>query len=54
MPGFGGFLLVKLVSSGLLRAAEPILEASIEMAATLALDRESCHGLDEARDMGAG
>jgi hypothetical protein len=36
MPGLGGYLLVKLVSSGVLRADEPILEASMEMAGKLA------------------
>jgi hypothetical protein len=54
MPGFGDCLLVKLVSSGVLRSDEPILEASVEMAGKLAPDRESCHGLDDAGPMDAG
>jgi hypothetical protein len=36
MRGVGGCLLAKLVSSGVLRADEPILEASMEMAGKLA------------------
>jgi hypothetical protein len=36
MRGVGGCLLVKLGSSGVLRADEPILEASMEMAGKLA------------------
>ena len=54
MPGLGGYLLAMLVSSGVLRADEPILEASIKMAGKLAPDRESCHGLDDAGAMKAG
>ena len=54
LPGFGDYLLVKLVSSGVLRADEPILEASVEIAGNLAPDRESCHGLDDVGAMDAG
>jgi hypothetical protein len=50
----GDYLLVKLVSSGVLRADEPILEASVEMAGKPAPDREPCHGLDDAGAMKAG
>ena len=46
MPGFGGFLLVKLVSSDVLRADEPILEASMEMAGKPAPGRQSGHGVN--------
>jgi hypothetical protein len=53
-PGFGDYLLVKLVSSGVLRPDQPILEASMEMAAKLVPDRESRHGLDHADAMDAG
>ena len=42
----GGYLLVKLVSSGVLRAQEPLLEASIKMAGKLAPGRQSCHGVN--------
>jgi hypothetical protein len=34
--GVGGYLLAKLVSSGVLGADKPILEASMEMAGKLA------------------
>src|SRR5271170_1000078 len=40
--GVGGYLLAKLVSGGVLRAHEPLLEASIEMAGKLAPGRQSC------------
>jgi hypothetical protein len=43
MLGAGGCLLAKLVSSGILRAHEPLLEASIEMAGKLAPGRQSGH-----------
>jgi hypothetical protein len=42
----GGYLLVKLVSSGVLRAQEPLLEASIKMAEKLAPGRQSGHGVN--------
>ena len=35
-------------------ADEPILEASVGMAGKLALDRESCQGLDDAGAMDDG
>jgi hypothetical protein len=46
MLGVDDYLLVKLVSSGVLRADEPILEASMEMAGKLAPDRQSGHGIN--------
>jgi hypothetical protein len=42
MLGVDDYLLAKLVSSGVLRADEPILEASMEMAGKLASGRQSC------------
>jgi hypothetical protein len=42
----GGYLLVKLVSSGVLRAQEPLLEASIKMAGKLAPGWRSGHGVN--------
>jgi hypothetical protein len=49
MLGGGGYLLVKLAGSGVLRADEPLVEASITMAGKLAPGRRS--GLSSA---GAG
>lgn len=45
MPGFGDYLLAKLVSSGVLRADERFLEASIKMSGKLVPDRQSGHGV---------
>ena len=45
MPGIGDYLLVKLVSSGVLRADERVLEASIKMSGKLAPNRQSGHGV---------
>jgi len=42
MLGVDDYLLAKLVGSGVLRADEPILEASMEMAGKLASGRQSC------------
>jgi hypothetical protein len=39
----GGYLLARLVGSGVLRAQEPLLEASIKMAGQLAPGRQSGH-----------
>ena len=44
VPGFGDYLLAKLVSSGVLRADERFLEASIKMSGKLVPDRQSGHG----------
>jgi hypothetical protein len=46
MRGVDDYLLVKLASSGILRAHKPLLEASINMAGKLALGRQSCHGVN--------
>ena len=46
MRGVDDYLLAKLVSSGVLRADEPLLEASIEMAGKLAPGRQSGHGVN--------
>ena len=46
MRGVNDYLLAKLVSSGVLRGAEPILEASMEMAGELAPGRQSGHGIN--------
>jgi hypothetical protein len=46
MRGVDGYLLAKLVSSGVLRGDEPILEASMEIAGELAPDRQSGHGIN--------
>jgi hypothetical protein len=51
MLGAGGCLLAKLVSSGILRAHEPLLEASIEMAGKLAPGRQSGHGVNAGADV---
>jgi hypothetical protein len=46
MRGVDDYLLAKLVSSGVLRGDEPILEASMEMAGELAPDRQPGHGIN--------
>jgi hypothetical protein len=43
MLDVGGCLLVRLAGSGILRAHEPLLEASIEMAGKLAPGQQSGH-----------
>jgi hypothetical protein len=42
----GAYLLVKLVTSGVLRAQEPLLGASIKMAGKLAPGGRSGHGVN--------
>jgi hypothetical protein len=44
--GVDDYLLAKLVSSDVLRADEPILEASMQMAGKLAPGRQSGHGVN--------
>jgi hypothetical protein len=51
MFGAGGYLLAKLVGSGVLHAHEPLLEASIEMAGKFAPGRQSCHGVNPGADV---
>jgi hypothetical protein len=46
MLGVDDYPLARLVSRGVLRADEPILEASMEMAGELAPDRQSGHGIN--------
>jgi hypothetical protein len=54
MRGVDDYLLVKLVSSGVLRGDEPILEASMGRAGELAPDRQSGHGIADAGAMDSG
>jgi hypothetical protein len=49
-----GCVLVRPPCGSVLRTDEPILEALIELAGKLMLDRESCHGLGDADAMRAG
>jgi hypothetical protein len=46
MLGVDDYLRAKLVSSGVLRGDEPILEDSMETAGKLAPGRLSCHGIN--------
>jgi hypothetical protein len=46
MRGVDDYLLAKLVSSGVLRVDEPILEAPMGMAGELAPDRRSGRGIN--------
>ena len=46
MRGVDDYLIVKVASSGVLRAHEPLLEASIKMAGKLAPGRQSGRGVN--------
>jgi hypothetical protein len=51
MLGGSGYLLAKLVGSGVLHAHELLLEAPIEMAGKLAPGRQSGHGVNAGADV---